>query len=158
MKHDRFLLVIVLAIAGLVVLALALFFLRRNPQEYILEDTPQGVVHNYVLALQKGEYSRAYDYLAQKTDKPDFERYQTDLLMSKRELDRLSVQLGSVEETGNNAFVRLTIIHPGGGPLADVWREDASALLVRMDGAWKIIGLPYPFYQPVVYPSKSPGL
>lgn len=157
MKNDRFLLAIVLAIAGLVLLALALFFLRRNPQEYIPDSTPRGVIHNYILALQLGDFERAYSYLEQGIDTPDFERYQTDLLSVKRDFDRLSVQLGATEETDDKALVALSIIHPGGGLFADVWREETSAVLVRSNGEWKIVKVPYPFYQPVIAPIKNPA-
>jgi hypothetical protein len=156
-KQDRFLLVVLLAIAGLVLLSLVLFFMRRGGQEYGLEDTPTGVIRNYVLALQKGDYQRAYAYLAEQQGKPDFERFQSDFLTLKRELSNVSVQLGSEEQTGEQALVLLTIIHPGNGPFGDVWREDASTLLARDGtGSWKITRMPFPFWGSSWYPIKTP--
>ena len=51
MKQDRFLTGILIGIAVLVVIALAVFFLRQDNLVYAAEDTPAGVVQNYVVAL-----------------------------------------------------------------------------------------------------------
>jgi hypothetical protein len=64
MKQDRFLTGILIGIAVLVVIALVVFFLRQNSQSYISEESPEGVVHNYVLAVLNDDYEKAYDYLA----------------------------------------------------------------------------------------------
>ena len=63
MKQDRFLIGILVGIGVLVVIALALFFTRRDQQEYVADDTPEGVVHNYALAVFREEYeSRITSY------------------------------------------------------------------------------------------------
>ena len=59
MKQDRFLIVILGFILFLVVIAVGLFFIRQEPQTYGPEDSPEGVVRNFVLALQADDYSRA---------------------------------------------------------------------------------------------------
>src|SRR3972149_1468711 len=60
---DRFLLGIVAGIALLVVVAF-LLVLNRKELTYQSEDTPQGVAHNYLLALQERDYERAFGYLS----------------------------------------------------------------------------------------------
>jgi hypothetical protein len=156
MKQDRFLLAVLIVIVALVIIALALFFIRRDDQEYGAEDSPEGVVRNYVLALQKGDYDRAYAYLAEDQNKPSFDSYQNDLLMSRRELANVSVQLGETGQTGEKALVALTVIHAAGGPFADAWREENSALLARDQiGSWKISRMPYPMWGPAWYPVKT---
>ena len=158
MKQDKFLLVVLLAITGLVLLSLVIFFIRRGSQEYSPESSPLGVVRNYVLALQKGDYPRAYAYLAEQQGKPDFEHFQSDFLTLKREILNVSVQLGSMEQTGEQALVFLSIIHPGNGPFGDVWREDTNALLSRDGtGSWTITRMPYPFWGVTWYPIKPPN-
>jgi hypothetical protein len=59
---DKILIGIVVGIVLLVVVALVVTLTRPEPT-YQTEDTPEGVVHNYLLALQKQEYSRAYGYI-----------------------------------------------------------------------------------------------
>jgi hypothetical protein len=63
--NDRFLFGMVIFI----VLLLGTTFLiayTRPQSVYQPEDTPQGVVHNYLLALQNQDYERAYSYLHPK--------------------------------------------------------------------------------------------
>ena len=61
--NDRFLIGVV---AGVVLLVMVAFVvvLRRPLPSYRPDDTPEGVVHNYLLALRQGEYERAYGYLS----------------------------------------------------------------------------------------------
>jgi hypothetical protein len=60
---DKFLVGIVVGVVVLVATAFAVALLRPKPT-YQLEDTPKGVAHNYLLALQKEDYIRAYGYLS----------------------------------------------------------------------------------------------
>lgn len=62
-KSDRFLLGIVVGVAALVVVAFILA--RRAPvPTYRTDDAPDAVAHNYLLALQEGDYAKAYGYLS----------------------------------------------------------------------------------------------
>ena len=60
---DKFLIGIVVGIVLLVVAAFVVTLTRPEPT-YQAEDTPEGVTHNYLLALQKKDYQRAYGYLS----------------------------------------------------------------------------------------------
>lgn len=62
-RNDRFLLGIVIGVIALIVVGFATAFLRPKPS-YRAEDRPEGVAYNYLLALQQGDYTRAYTYLA----------------------------------------------------------------------------------------------
>lgn len=146
MKADRFLRAILIAIGLLIVLSLVLFFVRQSPQEYGPDDSPEGVVRNYTLALQEGDYQRAYGYLQDAQYKPDFTQFQQALLRNKTENLPAAVQLGDVEITGNNAHVNLTVIHAQNGPLNRTWDETTTALLVLQDGVWRIVSMPYPYW------------
>lgn len=57
---------LVLIVAGVILLVIVAFVtvLLRPPPEYTADDSPQGVVHNYLLALQQEDYERAYGYLS----------------------------------------------------------------------------------------------
>ena len=43
MKQDKFLTGILIGVGALVVLALVLFFTRQGKQDYVSENTPEGV-------------------------------------------------------------------------------------------------------------------
>jgi hypothetical protein len=62
-KIDRFLVVIVAGIVVLVVVTL-IVTLRQPAPAYQPENTPEGIAHNYILALQQKDYERAYSYLS----------------------------------------------------------------------------------------------
>jgi hypothetical protein len=151
MKQDRFLLAILAAIGLLVVVALALFFIRQSSLDYGPEDTPAGVVRNYVIAIEKEDYQRAYGYL-NENDKPDFERFQRSFLSGELLHTSAAVRVAGERITNGEATVNLTIIHGGGGPFGDVWREQTTALLVLQEGTWKLSQLPYPYWSWNWYP------
>ncbi|MBP1693495.1 MAG: hypothetical protein H6Q37_1378 [Chloroflexi bacterium] len=158
MKQDRFLLILLAAVTVLVGVAIILFFLRRGGQNYGAEDSPAGIVRNYVLAIQKGDYERAYAYLADDQNRLNYESFQNDLLGLRQELGNISVQIGETEQTGQKALVALTVIHSASSPFADVWRDNTSAILTQdAQGVWKIARMPYPIWGPGWYPVKAPN-
>jgi hypothetical protein len=157
LKQDRFLLAILIAIGLLMITSLALFFMRQSVQEYLPEETPQAVVHNYILALNRGDFERAYGYLVEASDKPDYERFRLALLTSSVNLSQVSLQLGEARQSGEAASLSLTVIHSSGNPFQGAWEETSQAVLVRSEaGEWKIQSLPYPFWSFDWY-DTSPG-
>ena len=64
MKGTKFLFAIVAGVVILVAALLILALLRFGPSPYQAEDTPEGVVHNYLAALQRKGYERARSYLS----------------------------------------------------------------------------------------------
>jgi hypothetical protein len=57
------LLAILAGVIGLVVIAFAILLTRPGPA-YLPDGTPEAAVHNYLLALQLSDDSRAYTYLS----------------------------------------------------------------------------------------------
>jgi hypothetical protein len=60
---DRFLIGIVTGVILLVVFSFVIS-LRQPQPDYQPEETPEGVVQNYLLALKRADYERAYGYLS----------------------------------------------------------------------------------------------
>ena len=130
-------------------LALALFFVRQGQIGYTEDQSPEGVLRNYMLAIQQQDYERAYQYLAHSPGMPDplsfrmpFEGYQKD------EISNTAVEIGAsiTNETTQTAQITITIIRGGRGLFEDVYREQQLAYLVRQDGSWKIFNAPYPYW------------
>ncbi|MDR3574245.1 MAG: hypothetical protein P4L50_10300 [Anaerolineaceae bacterium] len=160
MKQDRFLLGIVVGIAVVIVAALALFFLRRSEPEYGPETTPEGVVHNYVVALQKGDYNRGLSYLSNTGNKPDIIRFRQGLLNQNQNLSGYSLQIGDTQITGDSAIVVVNIMQAGNGLFGGSSDQSQNATLVRESNSWKISAMPYPYwsydwYQPTAPAPKS---
>jgi len=145
MKTDRFLTGILIGIGVLIALSLALFFLRRETVEYRTDDAPENVVHNYVLAIERQDYERAYQYLAEMETKPSYSAFR---LAFSQELSagRVSAAVSGTEIIGDEAIVNLTITRSGYGLFADPYREQQSVLLTRQNGEWKIRQAPWPYW------------
>ena len=160
MKHDRFLLGILVFIALLVAAALTLFFTRQDMQTYGAEDTPEGVIRNYVLALQNRDFERAYGYLADKDNKPTLDAFLQAFLNRQLDISGAAIQIGSVEMIGSDqAMVEVTIVYAATDPFSTGWSSNETALLIEQNGAWRISSMPYPYwgwdwYQPTAAPVK----
>jgi hypothetical protein len=146
MKQDRFLTGILVGIAILVVLALAVFFIRRDSQAYILEDEPEGVVHNYVLAVLNGDYEKAYGYLADLEDKPTYEEFRDAFVTGMLNPGNSSVDIGESEITNDTAAVEVTMIYNSSDPFSTGYRNPGRAILVRQGEAWKLSSFPGDYF------------
>jgi hypothetical protein len=145
MKQDKFLLGILIGIAVLVVAAFALFFIRQPMLQYVDDSTPSGVVQDFVIALHKGDYPRAYGYLASGTNKPTLEEFRSPFLLKQTDISSTELHLGEESVAGNGATVRLDYSQYYGSPY-DVNRGYWQADLVLENGQWKIIQMPPPYW------------
>ena len=146
MKQDRFLMSILGFIGLLVIVALVLFFTRQEPQSYRSDETPEGVVWNYILAIQNEDFKRAYGYLQDADKKPGYAAFQQMLIGPGMDISQSGVQIGVARQTDDEATVELTIIHGGSGPFNQGWDENASAWLILQEGQWRIMSMPYPYW------------
>ncbi|HEY9075560.1 MAG TPA: hypothetical protein VIO61_03380 [Anaerolineaceae bacterium] len=158
MKQDRFLTGIIVGIALLAVVALGLFFARKGNSTSLPDDTPEGVVQNYVIALQRGDYEKAYTYLAEGKNKPDLANFRQMLKPQEDQIVSATIEIGTSGITKDRAVVDVTIIRSSGGIFSDVYRDRQTAQLTQTNGNWKINQMPYPFwsyewFEPV--PAKS---
>ncbi len=157
MKQDHFLLGILIFIGLLVVAALALFFIRQDTQVYVADDTPEGVIRNYALALQKQDYQRAYTYLADKDGKPTYDAFSRAFLTNQLNVSSNALQVGSVQYISNGeATVSLTVLYAGGGPFTQNSSSPDTATLVQQGGEWKLSYMPYPFWSYDWYQPAQP--
>jgi hypothetical protein len=147
MKQDRFLVGILIFIGVLIVVALALFFIRQDNQVYVADDTPDNIVRNYVLALQKQDFQRAYTYLADNDGKPTYDAFRRAFLTNQLNVSTNALQVGSVQYiSSNEATVGLTILYESFGPFAQSSSSSDTSTLLQQGGAWKISYMPYPYW------------
>ena len=153
MKQDRFLMGILIGIGILILAALAVFFIRKDSQTYVPDDVPEGVVHNYVVAILNKEYEKAYGYLADLDNKPTYEQFQKSFVTGALNPGNSAVDVGRSEITGANATVEVAMIYNPSDPFSTGYRDVQNAILVRQDGRWKISSMPayflwdYSWYQ-----------
>jgi hypothetical protein len=146
MKQDRFLTGILIGIAVLVVVALAVFFSRRGTQTYISEETPEGVVHNYVLAVLNKDYQKAYRYLADLENKPTYEQFRDAFLKGMVNPNNSAVDIGNSEINGDTASVEVAMIYSQSDPFSTGYRDVQRAILVKQSGGWKLSSMPYYYF------------
>jgi hypothetical protein len=142
MRQDRFLTGILVGIAVLVVIALVLFFLRQNSQSYMSEDAPEGVVHNYVLAVLNDDYEKAYGYLADLDHKPTYEQFRDAFLTGAVNPNNSAIDIGASEITDETASVEVALIYNPSDPFSTGYRDVQRAVLVKQGGAWKLSSMP----------------
>jgi len=148
---DKVLMGIVVGIVLLIVVAFGVTLARPEPT-YQSEDTPEGIAHNYLLALQKEEYQRAYSYLS-----PRIKGYPTSLEKFIKHVHNNSwrfrlntettLSVESAKTTRSNATVTVRETRFQGGDLFD---SGQSSNVFNMDlhldnGKWKIVHSDYYF-------------
>ena len=146
MKQDRFLIGILVGIGVLVIVALTLFFVRPDHQAYVDDSTPDGVVHNYSLALYQEDYEKAYDYLGEAEYKPTFSEFQKAFFNHYVDPSNTGLEIGESKITGDDAFVTLYLIYNPSDPFSSGYRSAEVAQLERQNGEWKILQMPYNFW------------
>jgi hypothetical protein len=159
MKQDRFLTGILIGIAVLVVLALVVFFVRKDNLTYVADGTPEGVVQNYVVALHKRDFDKAYGYLANLENKPTPEQFRQSFLNHNVDPANTGLEIGKAEISGATATVSLGVVYSPNDPFSNGSRNTDYAQLVQENSAWKIKQMPYNFwaydwYNPTPAPVK----
>ncbi|MFC1936280.1 hypothetical protein ACFLYP_01290 [Chloroflexota bacterium] len=151
MKQDRFLIGIVIGIVLLMLAAVGLFFMRQSAEGYVADDTPEGVIYNYVYAVQQEDYERAYSYLADRAGKPSMIEFNSNFLSYSYYDRNIGVTLQDTQiivEDGRpyEAFVDLVVIHVNPGPFRESYHSPDTARLIYQEGQWKITLMPHPFW------------
>ncbi|HZM20418.1 MAG TPA: hypothetical protein VFC02_01675 [Anaerolineales bacterium] len=142
MRQDRFLVGILIGIGVLIVAALAIFFTRGDTQTYVSEDSPEGVTHNYVVAVLNKDYEKAYTYLAELDNKPTYEQFRDAFIKAVINPDNAAIDIGRSEITGDTASVEVALIYNPSDPFSTGYRDVQRAVLVMQGGAWKLSSMP----------------
>ncbi|HAV77719.1 MAG TPA: hypothetical protein DCX53_10260 [Anaerolineae bacterium] len=142
MKQDRFLTGILIGIGLLVIVALTVFFTRKDTQTYVSEDLPEGIVHNYVLAVLNKDYEKAYGYLADLENKPTFDEFRRAFLNGEVNPENQAVDIGESEVFGDTATVELALIYNSSDPFSSGYRNVQVANLLNQNGVWKLTLMP----------------
>lgn len=142
MKQDKFLTGILIGIGILILLALGLFFVRQDKREYVVDTTPEGVVHNYVLAILNKDYQKAYGYLADLDHKPTYEEFRQSFFNGMINPEGVGVDIGDVNINGDEAVITLAVYYSNTDPFSSRSVSQDQALLVKQDGDWKLNSMP----------------
>jgi hypothetical protein len=146
MKQDRFLVIILAGIGLLVLSAILIFVIRRNSQTYSMEDTPEGVLRNYILAINREDYAKAFGYLPIHENQPDSDKFQQHMRGKKELIRTTALKIISVDISGDKAEIEVVVTREGSDPFFDNrYSSNQTVLLELHNGAWKLTRIPYPF-------------
>lgn len=126
-------LVIALVVGGIVVA------LVTGRGELLPENSPEGVVQRYLLALEDEEYQEAYDYLTsdlrERCSLADFVRSAPSTRVRGNQ-----VTLEDTQTFGDSALVtaRITVFRPGDPFSPSEYSYDRTYQLEREAGQWRM--------------------
>ncbi len=149
MQRDRFFIAILAGIGVLVAAALVLFFVRQGQQVYGDETEPAGLLRNYILALQRGEYERAYAYVYDSPDRPDFLDFQRTFLAFQGETAAsTAVEINDVrfDSDQQTVTIQVTLLRGSSDIFGSTYRDVQTASLIQTGDGWKVYAAPYPFW------------
>jgi hypothetical protein len=140
-KSSRWLLIFGVTI-GVLVIAAVVLVLTMTPKNTSLlpENTPEGTVQRYFLALQDEDYTKAYSYLfPPPTEKYPYEEWRSPFT-SSGEKPEWKVTLGKsvVNDSQATVDVVVDIFRPGGPFENPVRTNQITFFLIEEGTSWKI--------------------
>ena len=142
---DKFLIGIVAGIVLLVIVAFVITITRPAPT-YQDENTPKGVAHNYLLALQERENARAYGYLSPSLDgypasEDEFIAAVQNQSWQFRRNQEVTLAVEAADVTGGRAVVTIRESSFRGGGLFDSFQSTSTfEMQLRQEAeGWKIV-------------------
>jgi len=145
-SQDKLLIGIVVGLVLLIVVAI-LAVVARPEETYLPDDSPENIVHNYLLALQMDDNPRAYGYLSPRL--PDYPlslaEFEFDLASNTYEFRDVRDATFSVRradpQTDDHATVPVVRSRYYGGDIFESGQSISSFSfeLELIDGKWKIV-------------------
>ena len=143
-SSRRWLIIFATVIVVLIIATTLLVFLTgENEADLLPEDTPEGVVQRYLIAVRERNYQEAYNYLLFDPSE-EIESYDDWVRISgiRRIADgpTWKANLGQTIQNGDNATVQVVFetLRPGGPFDNPVRSRQISYELKRTDSQWLI--------------------
>lgn len=142
-----------LAVLVIIVVSVVVAILNRPQASTPLpENTPEGTVQRYLLAIEDGESRQAYDYLSSELqDKCTFQHFlDTTRQFDRRDLNNggrdRRITLESTQPIDDSVAVRVRITEFNVSAPFDVneYSYTQEYILQEIDGAWRFVNEPWP--------------
>ena len=154
MSSSRRWLIIFATVIGILVIATVSLVLLTKESEVVTlpEDSPQGVVQRYLIAIQENDYQNAYNYLS--FDPSQEIKSYDDWLRMMIGRPQISNQtawkatLGEITQNGDSATVEVAIdtFRPGGSFVDPLYSQQIFFQLSKIDGKWLITSPTYIYW------------
>jgi hypothetical protein len=151
-SSRRWLIIFAIVISVLVIATASLVLLTKGKEIALLpEDTPQGIVQRYLIAVQEQNYQKAYDYLSfDPSEKIHTYDNWFRMMIDEPQISNQSVwkaTLGKITQNGDDAIVEVTIDTGTGGPFEGLSRSHQIIFqLSKIDGKWLITSPTYIYW------------
>jgi hypothetical protein len=155
LKNDRFFSIILLGIGILVLISIILVVANRQEMAYQLDDSPEGVVNNYITAWYEEDYDKIAGYLMDAEYKPDYQAIVRNAYDSQYSLDTTSIRVEKSTIREDEATVMIIIIQQPNDPFSSTSQSSDIVSLKKQEGEWKISQFPYPYWGWDWYQSES---
>ncbi len=143
-SSTKFLLGIVIGIVLLVIVTFTVVMMRPEPT-YQDDTTPEGAAHNYLLAIQNGDYERAYSYIPEAYQFPEnADQMGYDIEQRTWQFDTgsdISLSVESSRMRGDEkaaVTIRKTTFHNSGLMGSSQSTRTFTLDMVLEDGVWKV--------------------
>ena len=140
-SSSRWLLAFGATIGVLVIVAIVLVLTIPTQETRLFpEDTPEGTVQRYFLALQAEDYVKAYSYLSPPpTEKYPYEEWRSPLIRSEEKPGwKVSLGKSAVSDSEATVDVVVDIFRPGGPFENPVSTQRVTFFLKKEGTSWKI--------------------
>ncbi len=140
-SQDRFFWGMLLGLVLLALLAVVIAWARRKDTAYRTDNSPSATVYNYILALQRNDWERAYQLLSDEMPcKPSLMDFGTE--MQDFQLFSTVDIVGETFVDDNHAWVTIFFRQEEAPFRFSMMEYPARVTLVRENGQWKILELP----------------
>ncbi len=153
-SSNRWLCAFGITIGVLVIVAVVLVLTMTGEGAVTLlpEDTPEGTVQRYFLAIEAKDYEKAYSYLspsaiAEQTYYNSYEKW-SQAFIQRRQTNAWKATLGESPVTDDRAMVAVTIdVFRPDTPFENPVRTRHYVFQLKKEGtSWSIIAPVYPLY------------
>jgi len=152
-QEDRFFKGLLVGVVVLALLALGVALWRQRQTTYRTDDTPEAAVYNYLLAIRRGDWDKAYDLLGDAPCKPRRGLFEIVLTSDRNFPD---VQIVHSRQEGDAAWVTLRFRFEGSEWLPESgYRYDDQVRLKHTAEGWKLVYLPGPIWP---FPPMGEGM
>ena len=149
-SSSRWLAGVVLVVLVLIVLSVAVTLLNQREADLLPEDTPEGVVQSYLLAIDAGDSQTAYSYLSSKLKEACTQQNLRDSARWLEEGD-LSATMEETKTLDGQAEVRVRVMqfHVSSNPPIPPFGSQESSntawyILEREGESWRFTEPPWP--------------
>lgn len=126
--------------------------LGKGTANLLAENTPEGVVQRYLLAIQEEDYQAAYSYLIphdpKSIDNPTMTYDEWLMNVRNNSNNTWKASLGAVKITGDSATVEVMIdVFRPGGPFANPVNTNNETFILKKTGpSWLITSPTYLYW------------